>query len=120
MSDKRILVVDDEPLILKSVRMVLSRAGYVVEVASSGSEALQRLKEGTYDLVVTDWKMPLMHGDMIAREIREKYPALPVLLLTGSVLEAPPSGFDGVLFKPFSAEELRGLVMALASQPRLI
>ncbi|MFO1502099.1 MAG: response regulator [Verrucomicrobiota bacterium] len=117
MSNKRIMVVDDEPLVLKSVRMVLIRAGYAVDVASSGAEALQKLEAGTFDLVVTDWKMPFMKGDIIAREIRKRHPLMPVLLLTGSVLEAPPSGFDGVLFKPFSADELREIVTALAGEP---
>ena len=117
VSRKRVLVIDDEPLVLRSVSMVLTSAGYEVESAASGAEALNRMKGEHFDLVVTDWKMPYMHGDRVAGEIRKRSPLTPVLLLTGSIMEAPPSGFDAVLFKPFSIHELREAVDHLAKPP---
>jgi len=113
MCKKRVLIIDDEPLVLKSVRMVLASAGYEVETANGGSEALNRPDWASFDLIVTDWKMPFMGGDGVAGEIRKRNPLLPVLLLTGSILETPPPGFNGVLFKPFSIHELREAVHAL-------
>lgn len=119
MSGYRVLVVDDEPLVLKSVQFALMRSGYVVDAASSADQALLKLESAMYDLVVTDWKMPLMNGDQLARAVRAVRPSLPVLLLTGSVMEKPPPGFDGVLFKPFSVHDLRAAVTALAEQSQV-
>lgn len=116
MSKKRLLIIDDEPLVLKSVSMALTFAGYAVESAASGAEALRKLKSSTYDLIVTDWKMPEMKGDDLAGRIRSRHPHLPILLLTGSILEEPPSGFDKVLYKPFSMDELREAVATLSAK----
>lgn len=113
---KQILVVDDEPLVLRSVTLLLLSAGYSVEAVTSGPDALACVEQGDFDLVVTDWKMPLMQGDCVAREIRKRQPHVPILLLTGSILETPPAGFDAVVYKPFSSEGLRQVVSSLVNR----
>lgn len=72
---KKILIVDDEPDILKSVRMVLERMGYKVTAVESGKKALQCLQKEKFDVVLLDMLMPEMSGNEVAERIR-KNPAL--------------------------------------------
>lgn len=80
----RLLVVDDEPSILKLVQTLLSRANYDVVTAPSGTEGLKLLEESFFDCVITDAIMPVMTGYDLVRAIRNhpKHSALPVLMLT--------------------------------------
>ncbi len=80
----RVLLVDDEPLVLRVLRRGLERAGYQVEQASGGTEALALLTKGTVSVLVSDYQMPEMNGLELARQVRQRYPALPVVLVSGS------------------------------------
>jgi CheY-like chemotaxis protein len=113
MSEKPILVVDDEALVLESVRMTLVHYGYSVDTATSGIEALAKLQCTDFGLVVTDCKMPNMTGDQLAAEVKRQWPRLPVLLLTGYPPERIPEGVDGIVLKPFSVRSLRGIIYSL-------
>jgi CheY-like chemotaxis protein len=113
MPSKRILVVDDEAMVLDAVRITLNHYGYEVETASGGAEALEKLQEATFDLVVTDLKMPSMTGDELAREIKKRQPGLPIVLLTGHSPEVRPPDVDTILMKPFSTVDLWTTVAAL-------
>jgi len=113
MSGKRILVVDDEAMVLESVRMTLTHYGYTVETASSGPEALSKLAAGEFHVVVTDRKMPGMPGDQLAGEIKKQWPQLPVILLTGYPPESVPSSVDAVVLKPFSTAQLKKTIEGL-------
>ena len=115
MSGKRILVVDDEAMVLESVRMTLTHYGFAVETASSGPEALSKLAEGQFDLVVTDRKMPGMAGAQLAAQVKKRLPLLPIILLTGYPPESTPPGVDAILLKPFSTAELRSTIHKLTS-----
>ncbi|HOX17554.1 MAG TPA: response regulator [Spirochaetales bacterium] len=91
MAERSILVVDDEPIILLALRLSLATAlgpGYRVETAPSGAAALALMDELDADGpplagVVSDWRMPHMSGDRFLREARQRYPDLPLVLLTG-------------------------------------
>ncbi len=115
---RRILVVDDEPLVSNAVRMVLTFAGYEVHLANGGHEALEILKPGDFDLVVTDFNMPAMQGDELALLIKTRWPGLPVLMLTAfaeSIRTSPNvlANVDVLLGKPFGVAELRSSVARL-------
>src|SRR5690349_19272652 len=100
MSAKQILVVDDEAMVLESVRMTLIHCGYEVQTAASGAEALALLRGAEFALVVTDRRMPGMTGDQLAARIKIDWPVMPIILLTGYPPDQTPAGVDVVLFKP--------------------
>src|SRR6476659_2004897 len=79
---KRILVVDDEPSVRESIRMILKMDGHRVEAVSSGEEALQELGKSKYDVVFADHIMDGMTGAELARAIKAKYPVQIVIMLT--------------------------------------
>src|SRR6266508_2847202 len=79
---QHILVVDDEPTVRDSLRMVLTFEGHTVELASDGPEALQRLAEQKFDIVFTHLKMPGMLGHELARHIKKKQPYQVVIMMT--------------------------------------
>ena len=109
---RRILVVDDEPLVCDAVEMMLAFDGHTVETATSGAEALACLDQAPFDLVITDYAMPQMKGDELAQRIKQLNPALPVVMITAhaEVLEStgtPLTGIAMVISKPFMLETLR-------------
>jgi CheY-like chemotaxis protein len=112
---KHILLVDDEVTVLKMVFLSLSHYGYHVEAATSGAEALAKVTGGDFDLVITDLRMPGMSGDQLAAHIRERYPTIPVLLLTGNPPDKQPAAVDMVLGKPISIDHLRQAVDQLTN-----
>jgi CheY-like chemotaxis protein len=79
----RVLVVDDEPTVLKVIREFLISDGHAVETAANGREALEKFHPEQFDLVVTDRAMPDMNGDQLAAAIKKMTPNKPVILLTG-------------------------------------
>jgi len=109
----KILTVDDSASIRLTTRVTLSNAGYAVTEAIDGLDGLNKLKEGEYDLVVTDLNMPNMDGLTMIRELR-KLPAhtgVPVIFLTtesdGELkAQAKAAGATGWLTKPFDPESL--------------
>ena len=109
---KRILVVDDEPLVCQSVKMVLACDGHTAITAASGMEALCKLSDATFDLMFTDFTMPGMKGDQLACAAKERSP-LPVILLTGFPPKCKPDKIDLVVLKPFSPEDLRNAIEAV-------
>ena len=109
----RILIVDDDPVILKLVSKMAARLGYQPTVAEDGVDALYHLNRTHYDLVLTDYDMPLIDGYQLADQIKEKHFDTRVVIMTGScepdVLDMlDGSGIvDGVLLKPFSLETMK-------------
>ena len=88
---KRILLVDDDPLILKLVAATLIDAGYGVTSFSSGVAALERFREDRrFDLLVTDFQMPVMNGVILANLMTSVCRKLPVLIVSGSAAEDLP------------------------------
>ena len=102
----RILVVDDEATIRDMLTKTLALADYDVDTAPDGSAALERLRLSSYDLLITDLKMPGLDGLSVIREARRLRADLPVIIITGfsteaSAIEAIDLGVSGYLTKPF-------------------
>ncbi len=111
MITEKILVVDDEESICRSVQKILSRKGYSVSQASNVADAVKKINETAYDLVITDLMMPKTNGLELLQIIREHYPELEVMMITGyasieSAVKATKLGASGYLPKPFTPEEL--------------
>jgi two-component system response regulator PilR (NtrC family) len=107
----RILLVEDEANMVRTLAKILERKGHVVDAAATGARALQRLSEVSYDLVITDLNMPVMDGMQLLREMhaRDLHPA--TIVLTGhgtiqSAVEAMKLGAGDYLIKPCHPEEL--------------
>jgi two-component system phosphate regulon response regulator PhoB len=124
----RILVVDDEPDLLELVRFNLTQAGFQVETAASGREALERLKSSVPDLLVLDLMLPDVSGNDICRQIRNdpSLSELPIVMLTAKSEEVDrvvgfELGADDYVPKPFSPRELtlrvRAVLRRRASTP---
>ena len=111
MITQKILVVDDEEDVCRSVTKILSRRGFAVDSAMTADDAVQRIKDGTFDLVITDLMMPKTDGLELLKIIRSHYPELDVIMITGyasidSAVKAVKLGAAGYLPKPFTPEEL--------------
>jgi CheY-like chemotaxis protein len=98
-----VLLVDDNQDGLLVRRALLEEQGFQVAIASNGEEGLKLFKEGHFDVVVTDYRMPVMTGIELIRKIRELKPLLPVVLLSGLVeplgLNEQNTGADAVIAK---------------------
>jgi len=101
----RILVVDDEEIVLLSCERILAEEGYEVHTRLSGKEALELLAEEPFDLAIVDLKMPGMDGMELLRRIKQDYPHISVVMITGystveSAVEAMKAGAFDYLPKP--------------------
>ncbi len=109
---KRILIVDDNEINLEIMKNQIEFLGYCVTTALSGSIALNKIKQGNYDLVLTDLDMPDMDGYELVKKIHQVKPQLPVIAETASDYDLTPEkfrdlGFSGYLLKPFDEEVLK-------------
>jgi CheY-like chemotaxis protein len=117
-----VLVVDDDPVVSRSFKRVLSSKGYAVIAAQNGEEALKKLSAEKYDLVFTDIKMPGMSGIEVAERVKASQPWLPVVIVTGygtltDQLRAEAAGVSSFLNKPLSPEMIESSASkALAEQ----
>ena len=111
LAHNRILLVDDEINICKSCQRVFDQEGYVTEFALSGKEALEKAFRETFDLIITDLKMPDISGIEVIREIKQKQPDVPVIMITGypsvpTAVEAIKLGADDYIPKPLKPDEI--------------
>ncbi|MBN7819371.1 sigma 54-interacting transcriptional regulator [Bowmanella yangjiangensis] len=111
LADKRVLVVDDDPSLLKLISMRLQGAGYKVEQADSGKQALGIMETFNPNLVISDLRMEGMDGMALFGAVRERYPGLPVIILTAhgtipDAIEATKKGVFSYLTKPFDSQQL--------------
>ena len=107
MTKKRVLVVDDEPPVRELLGDWLGSFGYAWDTARDAAEALSKLENAEFDLVLTDLNMPGMNGVELAREVKRRTERTRVVLLTGSNPQNLTQDIDRVLFKPISVEEHR-------------
>jgi len=114
----RILVVDDERLILNLLREALTRFGYQVETASSIRQAVFLFDREPFDLVITDILMPDGDGVQIAKHVHDsRRPGIPVLGTSGTPWLLERNCFEMVLSKPFTLGSLRNAVEELLTHP---
>ena len=111
---KKILVVDDEPDILKVIIFRLKKAGYDVKTAINGQIALDMIAEDRPDIILLDISLPLLNGYEVCRRIKadDNFKSIPVMFLTASTASegfkkrAEEAGAQAYMFKPFDYEEL--------------
>jgi DNA-binding NtrC family response regulator len=119
----KILIVDDDPAIRASLERVLTTAGHHVDQSGSGVDAIARLGSDDYALVVLDLRMPRLGGLTVLQHVRNRHPALPVVIMTGfpSIENAKESiqlGAFDFLLKPLDPTRILDVVSrALASAP---
>ena len=119
----KILIVDDEPSLQKSCKLMLEKRGHVVGLADNGNRALSALSGESYDLLITDIIMPDKEGIELIIEVRGQYPSLPIIAMSGggrldahNYLDmAAKLGCTTTLQKPFTFDELLAAVDAAAS-----
>lgn len=114
LGPRTILVVDDEDMVRNVITRLLAVRGHEAVAVSSAHEALDRLDERDWDLVLTDQGMPGMTGRELAHQIRKQKPDLPILLLTGDTdIDVNPSEIDRVLTKPFKIDDVQAVISEL-------
>jgi YesN/AraC family two-component response regulator len=118
MSDRnksRILVVDDEITVCKSIKMAIQDDQYEIDTALSGEEALQKNKESAYDLVITDLMMPGISGLDLLKALQKDHPDILVIMITGyptirTAVESVKFGAFDYIPKPFTPKDLRDII----------
>ena len=111
MGKKKVLAIDDERIVLDSIRKILEEEDFTVEAFISGRQGLAAATQNEYDLVLTDLRMPDIGGMRILRDVKRIKPAMPVVMITGfgtvkSAVQAMKLGAAEYLEKPFSPDQL--------------
>lgn len=110
-----ILVVDDEKLLRDLLVKILTKEGYAVDTAVDGEEALEKLGQNPYHLLISDIKMPRRSGFELLKEVKQKYPDMGVIMMTAygdsfSVKDSLLLGADEYITKPFKSFEINLIV----------
>ena len=111
MGKKKVLAIDDERIVLDSIRKILEEEDFTVEAFINGRQGLASATQNDYDLVLTDLRMPDIGGMRILRDVKRIKPAMPVVMITGfgtvkSAVQAMKLGAAEYLEKPFSPDQL--------------
>jgi DNA-binding NtrC family response regulator len=119
----RILVIDDDMSIRKTVSIILAQAGYMVDTAENGEEAIAKSDINFYNLALIDYRLPDIAGTKLLTLLRETVPRMMKVMLTGfpvldNAIEAINRGVDGYLTKPVSTEQLLKTVGELLKKQR--
>ena len=114
----KILIIEDEKLLADSLKTLLERKGFAVEVVYDGESGAEYAELGIYDLLILDVMMPKMDGYQVARQVRAKRCATPILMLTAKSgledrIQGLNAGADYYLTKPFDSRELLACINAL-------
>ncbi len=125
MYNPRILVVDDEMIVCESCRRILEEDGYEVEIALSGMEAFDKMKANSFDILITDLKMPGMDGMEVLKTSRREYPETIVIMITGfstveTAVEAMKLGAFDYIPKPFTPDEVLIVVKKAIEKKNLV
>ena len=118
----KVLVVDDEKLIVKGIRFSLEQDDYVVDAAYDGEEALEKAREGSYDVILLDLMLPKMNGMEVCQRIRE-FSDVPVIMLTAKGEDMDKIlgleyGADDYITKPFNILEVKARIKAILRRVR--
>jgi DNA-binding response OmpR family regulator len=111
-SKYRILVVDDDLDLNTGFALLLEFEGHKVQTAYTGEAALEMLAKGHFDLLIAEYWLPRMRGDHFASLVKQKWPNLPIIMVTANFEEIdvddhPIAGVNCLLDKPFSMDQLR-------------
>ena len=117
MMNKRVLVVDDEKLIVKGIRFSLEQDDMKVDCAYDGEEALKLARENTYDMILLDIMLPKLDGFEVCRQIRE-FSDVPIIMLTAKgddmdKILGLDYGADDYITKPFNILEVKARIKAI-------
>jgi DNA-binding response OmpR family regulator len=121
---QKILIIDDEQYLRRSLSQILKTEGYVVLEASTIKEGIQRLQDSELDLVFLDMKLPDGNGTTVFPQIKSRYPDLPVIILTGhatleTAIEAVRQGARDYLLKPADPELIISRTKAILSEQNI-
>ena len=121
----RILVVDDEPLVRKSLYESLRGDGFTASMASNGEEAYEKIAASYFDIVITDMKMPKMNGMELLKKLRKDFPSVSVVIITGygnveTAVEAMKMGAFDYVTKPINDAEIRIIIDKILEHNKLI
>lgn len=112
MSKEHVLIIDDEAVIRDAASEILIRAGYMVTTASDGEDGYGKVKQDSFDLVITDIRMPKLGGMALIQKVREEISTeTPIIVITGHgtidiAIESLKQGTQGFVMKPFTPKEL--------------
>jgi DNA-binding response OmpR family regulator len=117
MDFARILIVEDDESTLKSLNLIFRRKGYQVDLATSGSEALQKAGNEIYNLAIVDIRLPDMNGTALVKPFKERNPQVSIIMVTGyasleTAVQALNNGAEAYIIKPLNVE----LVLATIQQ----
>lgn len=115
LEKKRVLVVDDDKVLLKSFKEVLESEGYLVDTAMTGREAIEKSEANFYNLTLIDIRLADMEGTELLARIRETTPKMVKIMITGypsleSAKDSVNKGADGYLLKPVDMTELLNMI----------
>lgn len=115
--NQHILVVEDDKDLRDVLQQTLNDQGYLVRLASDGTQALQMIQKVEPDLLLLDLGLPTVKGDTVCREVKKNYPEIPIIILTGrdttaDVVQGLNLGADDYITKPFEVEELVARIKA--------
>lgn len=122
LAGKAVLVIDDDAYSRTLCQLILGRRGMQVTLANDGQEALQLIKDKTFDMVLTDIQLPGMSGKAVARAIRKENATIPIMALTANIMSSnkrffAKTGISDHLLKPFTEQDLYSkLSKALSAQ----
>ena len=119
-SEVKILVIDDEKALLEMLRRRLTKIGFMVDVTESAAEGIKKIHNTSYDLILTDIKMPGMSGseffDYVKLNVAQ---SIPIIAMSGTPWLFENSSFDAVIAKPFCKEDLLTVIHQFIRQPQL-
>ena len=116
-----VLVVDDDEGLRRMFGVALKQIGCAVREAANGEQAYEMLLAGFFDLVVTDIQMPVMDGLALIEKIKENFPQMPIVVVTGQgpgIIATGAYGPATVLQKPFPLSALQGAVKIALNRPK--
>jgi CheY-like chemotaxis protein len=121
----KILVIDDETIVHESCSRILTDEGYIVESAFTGQEGFKKIGEGSFDLVITDLKMPGISGMEALKKIKEDNPDIGIIMVTGystaeTAVEAMKLGAFDYLPKPFTPDEIISVVSKAIEKKKIL
>ncbi len=118
---KKVLLLDDEPIVCERLRPALEKIGFYVEAYTEGQKAVDRVMEETFDVLVTDLKMQKPDGLEVMEFVRQHSPGTKVIIITGfatvdTAVETLKSGAVDFIAKPFKIRKLCDLIVQLTSE----